>query len=218
MKPSNNENFVAIILAAGASQRMGQDKASLPWLHGKTLLEWMAESLSQNGWKPVVVLGPHNHQDWIGRLCVATLVLNSRASEGKTTSLATGAQALPERVHSIMLTAVDQPRPPALYRLLRESAVQRAEPIIVPENGRRRGHPIVLKNILRERLTHLNEEALGLRELLNEHVASVHRLPCEPDWLRWDCNTPVAYKEALRWFECHSDSHHKRNSAVGDQP
>jgi molybdenum cofactor cytidylyltransferase len=197
-------NFTAIILAAGQSQRMGEDKAALPWLKGRPLLEWMVETLLEAGWKSIVVLGPHNYESWTGRLPASTLVLNPRPEAGKTTSIAAGVQALPKLVHSILLTAVDQPRPASLYRLLRATAVQRPELIIVPEDGGQCDHPVVLKDSLRGPLTLLDEQTMGLRGLLEKQEGSTYRLSCKSNWLHWDCNTTLEYNQALHWFESSS--------------
>jgi len=194
------DRHFAVILAAGISQRMGEDKAALPWLDGKSLLAWTVDALSYAGWHPLVVLGPHNHARWVGELPRALVVLNPRAGEGKTTSIAVGLQALPPNVDSILLTGIDQPRPPELYASLREEAGRHGESIIAPDKNGRSGHPIVCHARLTEQLANLREEQLGLRGFLQERQDSVYRLPCDPAWLRWDFNTPAAYKEALDWF------------------
>lgn len=179
---------------------MGEDKAALPWLSGKSLLAWTVDALSQAGWQPIVVLGPHNHARWVDALPRALIALNSHAEEGKTTSIASGVQALPPDVDSILLTGIDQPRPPELYASLREEATRRDESIIAPNKNGRSGHPIVCHARLKEQLANLCEEQLGLRGFLQNHQNSVYRLPCDPTWLQWDFNTPAAYQEALHWF------------------
>ncbi len=190
----------AVILAAGLSQRMGEDKTALPWLDGKCLLEWTVDALVLAGWQPLVVLGPHNHARWVDVLLHAEVVLNPRAEEGKTTSIAAGVLALPPDIDSILLAGIDQPRPPALYRSLREEAERRSDSIIAPDKNGRSGHPIVCHSRLRDQLAHLREGQQGLRGFLQDHQDSVYRLPCDPAWLQWDFNTPSAYREAFDWF------------------
>ncbi len=191
----------ALILAAGTSQRMGIDKAALPWLEGKLLLEWLVESLAATGWRPFVVLGPHNLQTWNDRLPGATLVLNPDPGRGKTASLAAGVAALPAAARHILITAVDQPRPPALYRHVREGSRRHPEAAIVPDREGHRGHPVVLKASLRPRLLALREESGGLRGLLDDPAITICRLPGGPGGPAWDCNTPAAHREALAWFQ-----------------
>ena len=200
-------DLIAIVLAAGASSRMGRDKAALPWLDGRPLLQWMTESLVQSGWRPIVVLGPHNYSAWRERIPGANLVLNPWPELGKTGSIAAAARSLRAPVWKLLLIAVDQPRPPMLYQLLRQAATERPEMIVTPNNAGHRGHPVIIDGTLCEGLLSLNERILGLRGLLNEFRSSTHLLSCDPSWLQWDCNTPEAYRAALAWFEEHSASH-----------
>ncbi len=177
---------------------MGRDKALLPWLGGQSLLEWTVGNLRQGGWHPIVVVGPHNHAAWRDRLAETTLALNPDPSRGKTSSIAAGASVLSSEVKHVLLAGVDQPRPPAVYRLLNEAA--HPERIVVPGDGAHRDHPIVVGAKWRAQLLALNEQAEGLRGLMDANRESLVRVPCDPEWLRWDCNTPDAYEAALAWF------------------
>ena len=207
-------DLIAIILAAGASTRMGRDKAALPWLDGTPLLQWMTNVLAESGWRPIVVVGPHNHSLW--RKCIpdANLVVNPSPERGKTGSIATAVRSLCVPVRKLLVTSVDQPRPPLLYQLLREAAVERSELIVAPNNTGRRGHPVIVDGSLHERLLVLNEATLGLRGLLNEFDSSMHLLACDPSWLQWDCNTPEAYRAALAWFQLHLASRTAGKAAI----
>lgn len=199
---TGESNCFAIILAAGRSGRMGREKAGLPWLDGRSLLYWMAEALLASGWKPRIVLGPQHIDGWRSVLPAEWLVLNPNPEAGKTTSIAAGAASVPDSAEWILISAVDQPRPPALYRRLRAEALRYPENILVPVHEERRDHPIVLRGTVRERLLTLSEEAGGLRGLLNEEAANIRLLTdCMPDWLGWDLNTPADYDEALRHFQ-----------------
>ena len=199
-------DLIAIILAAGASTRMGRDKAALPWLGGRPLLQWMTNVLAESGWRPIVVVGPHNQSTWRKFIADANLVVNPSPERGKTGSIATAVRSLRLPVGKLLVTSVDQPRPPALYQLLRQAALERSEMIVAPNNAGRRGHPVIVDGSLRERLLTLNEASLGLRDLLNEFHSSMHLLPCDSSWLPWDCNTPETYRAALAWFQSHWES------------
>ena len=191
---------VGVILAAGNSQRMGRDKARLPWLDGQMLLPWMVRAFQASGWTPIVVLGPHNHGCWANDLPGARLCLNEQPERGKTTSLALALTAVPASARHIMISAVDQPRLPELYAHLRSMAESRSDSVIVPDEKGHRGHPVVLKAELKEEFERLDENSGGLRGILDRHLASTYRLPCPPEWMAWDCNTPASYVEALAWF------------------
>jgi len=195
------ENF-AVILSAGKSGRMGHEKASLPWLEGKSLLQWTVDSLAASGWQALVVLGPEHFPTWEAALPAGCAVLNPDPARGKTTSLAAGLRAVPGDARRILIAAVDQPRPPALYERLRRESASSPAKILVPDYLGRRGHPVVVADTLREELLALDESSHGLRGWLDGHRAETHRLKdCDPAWLQWDMNTPDAYEEALRYFK-----------------
>ena len=192
----------AIILAAGRSGRMGREKAGLPWLDGQTLLHWTAEAFLAAGWEPRVVLGPQHIDGWRASLPGEWLVLNPHPEMGKTTSIATGAASIPVSAEWILISAVDQPRPPALYRRLRDETRRCPENFLIPERGGRRDHPVVMRGTLRQRLLTLSEESRGVRGLLDEESANIRPFKdCLPEWLGWDLNTPADYEEALRCFQ-----------------
>ncbi|HEY5707001.1 MAG TPA: nucleotidyltransferase family protein [Terrimicrobiaceae bacterium] len=194
-------DFHAIILAAGQSARMGREKSSLPWLKGQPLLLWIVEQLSAGGWQPVVVLRPEHLCFWGSVLPQGCAVVNPEPERGKTTSLAAGLHHVPREAKWFLLTAVDQPRPQALYRRLREAAHALRKKILVPDHEGRRGHPVVLAGSLRDQLLALDESSQGLRGLLDAHRTETYRLPdCDPEWLRWDLNTPETYVEGLAFF------------------
>ena len=195
-------HFHAIILAAGRSARMGREKSSLPWLKGLPLLLWMVEELSVAGWSPVVVLRPEHFAFWEFALPKGCAVANPEPDRGKTTSLAAGLHHVPPDSKWLLLTAVDQPRPAALYRRLREAAQAHSGRILVPDRLGGRGHPVVLAGSLRNQLLALDEGSQGLRGFLDAHREETYRLPdCNPAWLRWDLNTPGVYEEALAFFQ-----------------
>lgn len=188
----------ALILAAGASDRMGRDKAALPWLGGKLLLPWLVNTLESSGWTAVAVLSPRTEPFWRERLPAANLRLNPHPERGKTTSIAAGLEALEGNPSPVLITAVDQPRPPELYRRL--AAAAEGDRILIPDNDGHRGHPIVFPHRFRDELKALEEQTFGLRGFLDRHRAEATLLPCPADWQRWDFNTPGAYEEALAWF------------------
>lgn len=197
-----SSGFHALILAAGRSSRMGREKARLPWVGGKTLLSWMVDALSQAGWKTTAVLGPDSFAYWNATLPAGCAVRNPDPARGKTSSLICGVETLPPDAGWILISAVDQPRPPALYHRLRAAAAAHPAKILVPTREGSRGHPVVLTGALRHELLALEEKSQGLRGLLDSHRAETYRLT-DGDAAEWqfDMNTPDAYDRALRSFQ-----------------
>lgn len=102
----------AIILAAGASSRLGQPKQLLE-VGGETLLERAARLAHQAGFSPVVVVLGANAQQ-IRRKCelkAEVVVRNENWREGMASSIRAGLGALASahRLSGILLMTCDQP-------------------------------------------------------------------------------------------------------------
>ncbi|MCP1727283.1 molybdopterin-guanine dinucleotide biosynthesis protein A [Natronospira proteinivora] len=57
-------DFAGLVLAGGASSRMGRDKAALPW-RGRTLLDHAVQTLDAAGAAPVLVSGERPAYDYV---------------------------------------------------------------------------------------------------------------------------------------------------------
>ncbi len=187
--------FGAIILAAGASTRMGQPKQLLP-IAGRPLIVHAAEAaLAGGAWPVVVVLGAHAEKirPALARLPVLT-VENSAWPEGMASSIRTGITTLRQfsrTLDAALLALCDQPAFSAavIAQLL---AAQRAtgRTIVAAHYNARHGAPALLLREHFPTLAALTGEA-GARDLLNgtpDHVAAVD-LPA----LAHDLDTPADY-------------------------
>jgi molybdenum cofactor cytidylyltransferase len=140
-------SFAGVILAAGESSRMGQDKALLPW-HGETFLEAHIDALKMHTDFVLVVAGRNSAvlQPIVdGR--AAFLAVNPRPEMGQLSSLQIGLQEVLNRGRDTAIIAlVDRPpaRPDTIDRLRQdfEQAPFRVW-AIVPEYAGSHGHPIV---------------------------------------------------------------------------
>lgn len=98
--------IAAVILAAGAGQRMGGPKALLR-IGGETLLHRTARAALAVGCDPVVaVIGAWD--PGLDGMKVRTVV-NAEASEGMASSIRRGVGILPPKVRSVLILTVDQP-------------------------------------------------------------------------------------------------------------
>jgi molybdenum cofactor guanylyltransferase len=110
-------DFAGIVLAGGASSRMGRDKATLA-LHGRSLLQHAVDTLRAAGADPVLVSG-----DRPGFDCVP----DRTPGLGPLGGLASVLTARPDLHDRLLLVmAVDTPRlqPPALRALARAAGRQ----------------------------------------------------------------------------------------------
>jgi molybdenum cofactor cytidylyltransferase len=192
--------FGAIILAAGASTRMGSPKQLL-LLDGQPLVVRAAEAaLAAGAWPVVVVLGAHAEKirPTLARLPVL-VVENASWPEGMAASIRTGITTLGQfsrTLDAALLALCDQPAFSAavIAQLL---AAQRASgrSIVAARYASRHGAPALLLRSHFPALAALTGEA-GARDLLNgtpDQVAAVD-LPA----LAHDLDTPADYAAIAR--------------------
>ncbi len=183
-------DVVALLLAAGASSRMGQCKALLPW-QGQPLIAYQLHQIQRSRVREcIVVLGPdatrvRPHVEaplrpgWKARG-----VVNPRCEEGKCSSIQTGLMALPVPPEAVLVAAVDQPLDARLLNALIDAAEAEWDrgascgrrTIIVPTFGEKRGHPPLFCGSLFAELIGVSEEGGGLKAVVRRDPARVLHL------------------------------------------
>lgn len=190
----------AIVLAAGASARMGRPKALLPW-GDSTLVQHAIQVLDAVAVDHVaVVIGRHAQAI---RAAVGEhdrLIFNARWGSGRATSLARGAWALRNKApDAIVIQNVDQPTTPEVIRTLlaalQDSGADAVQPVYRDADGTEHGgHPVVLRGTLLPALLEANEATEGLRGVLSGR--RVERIALDDPTVRIDLDTPEAYEAA----------------------
>lgn len=180
---------VAVVLAAGASRRMGRPKALLP-LHGSTFVGRIVSTLRQAGLASVIVVTRAELAEAVdlevgSRACVA---VNPTPDEGMQSSIQTGLQDVGTR--PVLLALVDQPHVTArTVRLLLEAHQAAPDRIIVPRSKQnRRGHPVIFPADLVSELREAHAE--GAREVVWRHVDRVLEVPIVDPAAFSNVNTP----------------------------
>jgi len=194
-------NVAAIILAAGASSRMGRAKALLPW-QGSTLLGHEIEVLREAGIGQIsVVIGMHAQQIRRSVIVSMPFVFNPRWAQGRATSLAKGASVLKRdpAPDAILVQNVDQPTTVAvvqrLIEVLQESGADAVQPVYRDEDGAEHGgHPVLLSGALLPALLEAREATDGLRGVLHGH--RVERIHIDDATVGLDLDTREAYEAA----------------------
>jgi CTP:molybdopterin cytidylyltransferase MocA len=192
----------AILLAAGESSRMGRPKPLLEWF-GQSLVEAQIDALLAGGADEVfVVTGKSDAQVapvLAGRAHVHR-VHNPDFAEGKTTSVKAGVAAVSLDAVTIVLLAVDQPRPAWVVRRVLESHLASGAPVTSPRFDGHGGHPLVFAGALRDELLAISESAEGIREVVRRHSARMNRVEFDSAVVRLDLNTLDAYEQALEAY------------------
>ncbi len=176
----SGRGVAALVLAAGASTRLGQPKQLLDW-GGRPLLEHVLATV--HAW-PVatvaVVLGAHA-EEILERVDFgsAIVVLNLEWEEGIASSLRAGLDALARdpRLDAAFIALGDQPSigPDVAARLLAAYRRTRSK-AVVPRYRYARGNPVLVDRTLWDRLKSLEGDT-GARRLLQAHpewVEEVH--------------------------------------------
>jgi molybdenum cofactor cytidylyltransferase len=198
-------SIAAIVLAAGASSRMGEPKALLHW-GGSTLLAWELAELMRSQVDDIVVVTGADAEEIRRNLGEGAryTVFNQRWPQGRATSLAKGARALTEggraAPEAVVVMNVDQPtRADIVDRLLDALRRGRAE-AVQPSYQGKAGHPVVVRGTLLPDLVSATEATLGLRGVLDSHPPLQVEMDDEPV-VRLDLDTPDTLDEARRLLD-----------------
>ncbi|MGE3960714.1 MAG: NTP transferase domain-containing protein [Dehalococcoidia bacterium] len=194
-------NLAAIVLAAGASSRMGRAKALLPW-QDSTLLAHEIEVLRDVGVERIaVVIGMHAQQIRRAVPVPMPFVFNPRWAQGRSTSLAAGARMLRRepRPDAIVVQNVDQPTTSEVIRRLVEaletSGADAAQPVYRDAEGvEHGGHPVLLSGALLPALVEAREATEGLRGVLAKK--RIERVSIDDPTVGLDLDTREAYEAA----------------------
>ena len=181
---------------------MGQPKALLPW-QGGTLLEFQVEQLLAGGIERVVLVLGHEAErirSTVSTLPRTTIVINPEYVTGKTSSVRAGMDVIPADADAALVLSVDQPRPAALIRRLRQAHETAGALITVPAFGGRRGHPTIFARALFPEMRAITEETQGLRAVRHRHYADTHVLETTTRAPLIDINSPEDYQAALAFF------------------
>lgn len=187
----------AIVLAAGASSRMGQPKVLLPWEDGRTIIEHILEQLVRARVDPIVVVTGH-HADAVRPLAErydVRIAHNRSYRNGEMlSSLKAGLRAMPSQVSAALIVLGDQPRiqPRVVFQLLQAYAMNQGE-IIAPSFEHRRGHPILIDRKYWKEFIDLPRTGAP-RDVINTYKEKIAYVEVETDSVLRDIDTPSDYE------------------------
>jgi molybdenum cofactor cytidylyltransferase len=193
-----DNNVWAIVLAAGKSTRMKQQKMLLPF-NGKTIIETVILNiLPVLGKNIMVVLGSHHLEikNQMGKLPVKTC-MNENYEEGMLSSVICGFRALPVDAEAVLVFLGDQPQIPGEVTRLVIKAWQNSDKgIVIPVTNGRRGHPVLIETKYKSEIEQL-DPGKGLRQLMEKFAEDVEETECSlPEILR-DIDTPEEYSREI---------------------
>lgn len=166
MKPVHN--IFGIILAAGASSRIGSPKANLKYFDGETLLKKQVCCLKSGGVLDVIVVTGKDSsaiQDENKDLFVQWIE-NSKWQDGQFTSIqAAAAKAIKEGAVGMLIMPVDSAgvTKQVIGALIQTALTNPHLFAVVPEFESRNGHPVYVSRAFAEKLVSLDSVSCDSR-------------------------------------------------------
>jgi molybdenum cofactor cytidylyltransferase len=206
-------SFCGVVLAAGASTRMGRDKALLPWppappgaqppAYSKTFLTAQIELLRRYTDLVVVVGGANAKRlEPLVYTSGAFLAVNPAPEQGQFSSLRVGVQEVLNRGRDAAIIALVD-RPPvalATLELLRRNFLEQIDRgiwAVIPEFGGRHGHPVIVG---REMITAFLAAlpTATAREIEHTNQARIAYVPVDDPRIAMNVDTPEDYARLQR--------------------
>jgi molybdenum cofactor cytidylyltransferase len=187
----------AVVLAAGASRRMGDRNKLLEPIPGSgvPIVARVVDTVLATRARPVVVVTGHDAGAVRAALAgrEVTFVHNPRHAEGMSTSLAAGVGELGEDVDGAIVCLGDMPRvrPAHIEALLAAFDPEDGRAICVPTWEKRRGNPVLFASRFFPEMR-LVQGDVGARALLEKHAAAVCHVPMDDGGVTVDVDTPEA--------------------------
>jgi molybdenum cofactor cytidylyltransferase len=193
----NSSTIGLMILAAGASTRMGTPKQLLAY-RGCSLIRHMAEVAIASVCQPIaVVLGAHAEQikPEISQLPVH-IVENQQWADGMSSSIWVGLEALlavNQDLEAVAIALCDQPfvSSQTLDRIV-EAYRFTGNPIIASEYAGTLGVPVLFSRSLFSELMALKSNE-GAKKLIKKHIHEVFSVPFPEGSI--DIDTPTDYEQ-----------------------
>lgn len=189
----------ALLLAAGASSRMGQPKAVLPLGEGRTVLSFAVDALLDAGLEDVTVIAGA-HRDAVrmaaqSRSGQVQVVEHAGWQQGQLSSLLAGLDAVSTpALEAIVVLLVDVPLvSPQTVRAVIDAWHSTRAPIVRPVHGDRHGHPVVFDAAVFDDLRQA-DPSVGAKAVFARYQDRILNVPVNDRWAFEDLDTPEDYE------------------------
>ena len=194
--------LAAVILAAGASTRMGSPKALLETPAGRPFAAALVRAFAAAGVSEIVLVTGADHE----RVRAAVLAdappvtprfaRNPEPSRGQLSSLWVGMEAaVSEATEALLVTLVDVPmvQSATIVKVIEEWRRTRA-PIVRPARGDRHGHPVMFDRAVFAELRAAPLDQ-GAKTVVRAHAREIVDVPVSDEGSLIDVDTPQDYEE-----------------------
>ncbi len=191
--------IAAIILAAGQSRRMGQNKLLLPFGSTTVIETIVSEVAACPEINDIVVVTGHEADRVASQLAAYPVrcVFNADYTRSDMlVSIQTGLRSLAAEITAVLIVLGDQPR-------LRHEIIQRviaaagSDKLIIPSFQMKRGHPILIPRSMWSGILALPSDA-SLRDVIRANELRIHYVLFKDDSVLRDIDTPEDYRQIMR--------------------
>ncbi|MCI0849764.1 MAG: nucleotidyltransferase family protein [Chloroflexi bacterium] len=200
--PRTDATVSGVILAAGASSRMGRPKQLLP-LGGKPLLQHVIDEALASSLDEVIVVLGHRAEEIQRALRLperVRVVVNPEYERGQSTSLRLGLRSAGPRTAAAAVLLGDQPGVTGalidrLIEAFRAADAGFVRPVYTNRDGKRLpGHPVLIGRKAWPEVEQLTGDQ-GARALMSKHPEWLLEVPLEGQ-APADLDTPEEYERA----------------------
>jgi molybdenum cofactor cytidylyltransferase len=197
--------LAAIVLAAGASSRMGSPKALLPDRAGRPFVVRLARTLRDARIDQLIVVTGSQHDAIVEALRSdertrdVRVVRNADPSRGQVSSLWAGLDALADAdPEAVLMTLVDVPFVSAGTVCAVVDAWRRhGAPIVRPAIGNRHGHPVLFDRAVIGELRRAPLDG-GAKIVVHAHRDELLNVAVDDEGAVTDVDTPGDYDDVVR--------------------
>jgi molybdenum cofactor cytidylyltransferase len=195
-----------LILAAGQSSRMNQQKALLPW-GDKTLIEWEITCLKSVGIQNIFVVVGSKYSNILGKIKELNVnpIINHNWAKGRDSSILCGVEEILSKNHNtkidqFLIQNVDQPLTIEIISEIMDFVdSQKTFEVIQPSFNNKKRHPIVLHIDQANKLLDIQNYKMGLRDIIEG--LDIKTIEVNSALLNINLNYMSDYYNALKEFK-----------------
>lgn len=189
-----------IVLAAGKSTRMKENKLLLK-LNGDTLIEHVVKvAKGSNADEVVVVLGYEamKIKEQLAKIG-CKLAINENYMKGQSESVKVGLSAISSNAEAVMILPADVAliEPESINRVV-EEYMRSKNRIVIASHQQQSGHPILLDRTLFPEVSRIDEDAQGLKAVINRHRAEINYVEVDTENVLTDIDTREEFDKHFR--------------------
>ncbi|MDG1810398.1 MAG: nucleotidyltransferase family protein [Polaribacter sp.] len=195
-------NIQLLLVAAGASSRMGEPKQLLPW-NNQTLIEHQLNNLLKTNTTTSVVLGANAEKisSVIDSLPIS-IFTNPKWQNGMGNSISFGIQQLLEKdanIDGILISLIDQPLLTTEYfnKIIESFQINKKQIIVSQSENGWLGAPVLFDKTYFDELINLKGDE-GAKLIISKNKNKIHLILAET--ILQDIDTPEAYQKLFKKF------------------